>query len=56
LATHITTATDTIVRFDHQGKLFFYDLVADGVKVQIMVDPKTYGDEEAFKAITTVLR
>lgn len=39
-----------------QGKLLFYDLVADGAKVQIMADPRTYGDEEAFKKVTGVLR
>ena len=45
-----------IVSVRHQGKLFFYDLNGDGAKVQIMSDPKTYEDEEAFAKIHRMLK
>jgi lysyl-tRNA synthetase class 2 len=45
-----------IVSVRHQGKLFFYDLNGDGAKVQIMSDPKTYEDEEAFAKIHRMVK
>mmetsp|Transcript_2418 Transcript_2418/g.6489 ORF Transcript_2418/g.6489 Transcript_2418/m.6489 type:complete len:680 (-) Transcript_2418:205-2244(-) len=45
-----------IVSVRHQGKLFFYDLNGDGAKVQVMSDPKTYQDEEAFAKIHRMLK
>ena len=45
-----------IVASRHQGKLYFYDLSGDGAKVQIMSDPKTYEDEEAFSKIHRMLK
>ncbi len=45
-----------IVSVRHQGKLFFYDLNGEGTKVQIMSDPKTYQDEEAFAKIHRTLK
>jgi len=45
-----------IVSVRHQGKLFFYDLNGDGAKVQIMSDPKTYENEEAFAKIHRMLK
>jgi lysyl-tRNA synthetase class 2 len=45
-----------LVSVRHQGKLYFYDLRGDGAKVQIMSDPKTYGDEDAFAKIHKMLK
>ena len=45
-----------IVSVRHQGKLFFYDLNGEGAKVQIMSDPKTYEDEEAFAKIHRMIK
>jgi len=45
-----------IVSVRHQGKLFFYDLYGDGAKVQIMSDPKTYEDEDAFAKIHRIIK
>jgi len=40
-----------------QGKLMFYDLHADGVKVQIMSDMSQYnGGEDAFRSIHSLLK
>lgn len=45
-----------LVSVRHQGKLYFYDLRGDGAKVQIMSDPKTYENEEAFAQIHKTLK
>jgi len=45
-----------IVSVRHQGKLYFYDLRGDGAKVQIMSDPRTYEDEEAFAKIHKTIK
>jgi lysyl-tRNA synthetase class 2 len=45
-----------IVSVRHQGKLYFYDLRGDGAKVQIMSDPATYGDDEAFSKIHKLIK
>ena len=40
-----------------QGKLMFYDLHADGIKIQIMSDLSSYeGGEEAFRVIHTLVK
>jgi len=40
-----------------QGKLMFYDLHADGIKIQIMSDMSQYsGGEEAFRAIHSLVK
>lgn len=40
-----------------QGKLMFYDLHADGCKIQIMSDLSQYeGGEEAFRVIHTLIK
>ena len=39
-----------------QGKLFFYDLQADGAKVQVMSDIGTYGDEEKFWFVNNLIK
>ena len=41
-----------------QGKLRFYDLHADGVKIQVMTDPTAYtaGDEQAWLKVTDPIR
>lgn len=45
-----------VVSVRHQGKLYFYDLRGDGAKVQIMSDPQTYEDEEAFSKIHKTIK
>ena len=47
-----------IVSLRGQGKLFFYDIRGDGVKVQIMSDLKTYaaGDDAFYKIHRTIKR
>lgn len=45
-----------IVSYRHQGKLRFYDISGEGAKLQIMSDPKTYEDEEAFAKIHKILK
>lgn len=45
-----------LVATRHQGKLYFYDLRGDGAKLQIMSDPKTYEDAEAFAKIHKILK
>jgi lysyl-tRNA synthetase, class II len=45
-----------LVSMRHQGKLYFYDVRGDGAKVQIMSDPKTYGDEEAFARVHRLVK
>lgn len=39
-----------------QGKLFFYDLHSEGVKIQIMSDLASYESEEGFREIHATLR
>lgn len=38
------------------SKLVFYDVVAEGAKVQLMVDAKNYHDEAEFEEIVSTLR
>jgi len=38
------------------ANLFFYDLHADGVKIQILADRRSYPSEESFKKINELLR
>jgi lysyl-tRNA synthetase, class II len=45
-----------VVSIRRQGKLYFDDLRGDGAQVQIMSDPKTYGDEEAFQKIHKLIK
>ena len=45
-----------IISIRGQGKLFFYDIRGDGLKVQIMSDLKTYQDEEAFYKIHRTIK
>ena len=45
-----------VVSIRRQGKLFFDDLRGDGAQVQVMSDPKTYGDEEAFQKIHKIIK
>jgi lysyl-tRNA synthetase, class II len=46
-----------IVSLRGQGKLFFYDIIGDGTKVQIMSDLQTYAaGEEAFYKIHRILK
>ncbi|KAM3568039.1 hypothetical protein VYU27_009831 [Nannochloropsis oceanica] len=40
-----------------QGKLYFYDVTADGAKFQVMTDPRSYaGGEDAFWKVTSYIR
>jgi lysyl-tRNA synthetase class 2 len=50
------TVAGRIVSVRHQGKLYFYDLRGDGAKVQIMSDPKTYEDPDAFTKMHKMLK
>ena len=45
-----------IVSLRQQGKLKFYDIRGDGAKLQMMSDPGTYGDAEAFAKIHKTLK
>mmetsp|Transcript_5714 Transcript_5714/g.9962 ORF Transcript_5714/g.9962 Transcript_5714/m.9962 type:complete len:677 (-) Transcript_5714:248-2278(-) len=45
-----------IVSIRRQGKLYFDDIRGDGAQMQIMSDPKTYGDEEAFAKIHKLIK
>jgi lysyl-tRNA synthetase, class II len=45
-----------VVSIRRQGKLYFDDLRGDGAQVQVMSDPMTYGDEEAFQKIHKLIR
>lgn len=45
-----------IVSLRQQGKLKFYDIRGDGEKLQMMSDPATYGDAEAFAKIHKTLK
>ena len=45
-----------IISIRGQGKLFFYDIRGDGLKVQIMSDLKTYQDEEGFYKIHRTIK
>jgi len=38
------------------GKLYFYDLIGEGQKIQIMSDVSTYKDPEEFKKINSTIR
>jgi lysyl-tRNA synthetase class 2 len=38
------------------AKLYFYDVVAEGAKVQLMVDAKSYHDEAEFEEVVATLR
>ncbi|KAG7346369.1 lysyl-tRNA synthetase [Nitzschia inconspicua] len=45
-----------VVSIRRQGKLYFDDLRGDGAQVQVMSDPQTYGDEEAFQKIHKIIK
>jgi lysyl-tRNA synthetase class 2 len=45
-----------VVSIRRQGKLYFDDLRGDGAQVQVMSDPKTYGDEDAFQKIHKLIK
>jgi lysyl-tRNA synthetase class 2 len=50
------TVAGRIVSVRHQGKLRFYDLSGEGSKLQIMSDPMTYGDADAFAKIHKIIK
>ena len=58
LANVETTVAGRLLSKRGQGKLMFYDLHADGVKIQIMSDLSQYagGNEEAFRNIHALLK
>jgi len=55
---HIISVSGRILSVRGQGKLFFYDLYGDGVKVQVMSDLKSYkrGDNAFTKIHRTIKR
>lgn len=53
----VVTITGRLLNMRGQGKLMFYDLNADGQKIQIMSDISRYeGGEDAFREIHTTLK
>lgn len=54
---HTTSIAGRLTAKRIQGKLLFYDIVGDGMKVQIMSDIKNMnGGEEKFREIHALLR